>query len=85
MSKQSIGALWRKQVKGKDMFTGTIEINGQKVKVAVWPNDYKKEEKHPDFKIFVDDYEPKQPYAVGNAAGKLSDSNGVSLNSDMPF
>jgi len=84
--KQSIGALWVKQGKSGDFFTGNIEVNGQKIKIAIFKNDYKKD-KQPDFRIFVDDYEPqsKQPYEHGNAAGKLSDSNNVSLDSDLPF
>lgn len=69
--KQSIGGLWKKKVNGKEMYSGTVEINGVKTRLDVWPNTFKKEEKQPDFKIFINDYVPK---------AKVENEN-----SDLPF
>ena len=55
--KQSIGALWRQKSKaGKEYMSGTI--NG--VKVVVFANEYKKEDKHPDYRIFDQDERKEQ-------------------------
>jgi uncharacterized protein (DUF736 family) len=55
MAKQSVGAIWRKQTKnGQDFLSITI---GEQKYVA-YLNDYKKEAKQPDFKIFVDEWKP---------------------------
>lgn len=56
---KSIGGLWEKETKSGKVLSGSIEVNGQKVRIAIWPNKYKTETKHPDFRIFVDNYEPK--------------------------
>lgn len=46
---KSIGALWQNQ-KG---MSGQIEINGEKINIVVFTNDYKQAENHPDYKIFI--------------------------------
>lgn len=72
--KQSIGALWVKQGKSGDFFTGNVEVNGQTVKITVFKNQYKKD-KQPDYRIFVDDYKPD-----GNSK---PENNNVAK--DLPF
>lgn len=58
--KKSIGGLYRKQTKnGDEFFSGWIELNNQKVKIVVWQNKYKKEDKHPDLTIQEDTYKPE--------------------------
>ena len=67
MPKQkSIGALWVKESGkcGKYM-TGQIDIEpasemseGNIIKLVVFKNTYKKEDKHPDYRIFIS--QPKQ-------------------------
>lgn len=52
--KWSTGA-WKKQTAKGEVINFTI--NG--VKYSMWPNNYKKDEKQPDFKIFVNDFKPK--------------------------
>lgn len=43
------GALWY----GKnDSFSGTISVNGQDFRVVAFVNQYKEEDKHPDYQIF---------------------------------
>lgn len=56
----NIGALWvakddagKPRIdKNKNTFlTGVLEINGEKISITVIKNGFKKEDKHPDFKI----------------------------------
>ena len=50
---QSLGALWVSATKdGKKYLSGEIAIDGQKTKIVVFKNNYKEEDKHPDYKIF---------------------------------
>ena len=84
--KQSIGALWIKQVNGKQLLSGSVEIDGKTVKISCWANDYKKEDKHPDYKIYLDTYE--KPAANNTAStGKITDtSNSINEKNDsLPF
>ena len=49
---EKIGALWLKQNKnGKKYLSGVLEMNGEKVKIVVFKNTYKKDDKHPDYII----------------------------------
>jgi len=51
--KQSIGALWLNESQsGKKYMSGHVEIDGAKHKIVVFKNDYKEEDKHPDYKIY---------------------------------
>ncbi len=47
----SIGALWIKEKNNKKYMSGVIEINGEKINIVVFKNSYKKENKHPDYRI----------------------------------
>jgi hypothetical protein len=53
--KWSTGA-WRKQTAKGEVINFTIND----VKYSMWVNSYKKEEKQPDFKIFVNDFKPTE-------------------------
>lgn len=46
-----LGALWQKTGKKGAWFSGTITINGEKIPIVVFPNNYKESDKHPDWKI----------------------------------
>jgi len=48
-----LGALWKKTSKaGKPYMSGKIKTPaGEELSVVVFTNDYKKEEKHPDYRI----------------------------------
>lgn len=53
-----IGALWARQTKnGAQYFTGTIELDGKKTKIVIWPTREKKSEKSPDYTINLDSYQ----------------------------
>ena len=50
---RAIGSLWRhKTSQGKAYLSGELEIDGTKHKVVVFKNDYKEQEKHPDYRIY---------------------------------
>ena len=53
--KWSTGA-WKKQTANGEVINFTIND----VKYSMWVNNYKKEEKQPDFKIFVNDFKPTE-------------------------
>jgi hypothetical protein len=53
--KWSTGA-WKKQTAKGEVINFTIND----VKYSMWVNSYKKEEKQPDFKIFVNDFKPTE-------------------------
>ena len=63
--KWSAGA-WKKQTQKGEVINFTIN----EVKYSMWVNNYKKEEKQPDFKIFVNDFKPaEQPQGQKQSYG----------------
>lgn len=62
MSKQqkSDGAAWKKSIKTKNGDVEILSIVIGDKKYTAWPNTFKKEgEKSPDYRLTVDNYEPK--------------------------
>lgn len=52
-SKREIGAFWtRESSKGKYL-SGSIELEGKKVKVVMFPNRYKDNDKKPDYVLYL--------------------------------
>lgn len=64
MSKEDrIGAAWKpeRQSDKGPMAKGTIDLNGERIKIVIWPNRWKQEgERSPDFYIERDTYEPQK-------------------------
>lgn len=59
MEKKNIGGLYRKKTKdGKEFLSGWIELGGQRTKIVIWPNKFKKDDKHPDMTIQEDTWTP---------------------------
>jgi uncharacterized protein (DUF736 family) len=86
-TKQSIGA-WKKQTSNGEVITFTIEGK----KYSMWANQYKKEDKHPDFKIYEDNHKPSgQQYSVPNERKTAADNvrkeveQQLPINDDLPF
>lgn len=51
---KDIGALWvRKGKNGQEFIGGYIEVSGQKLEIICFTNKYKKEAKHPDYKVYL--------------------------------
>ena len=75
--KESIGALWLNESKtGKKYMSGLIEVGGVKQKIVVFKNDYKQEDRHPDYRIYA-----STPQS--SAAPAEDDDEGFS--DDVPF
>jgi len=52
MAEESIGAMWRRETKGGDVyFSGEVEVGGRKVSFVAFKNRYKEKDTHPDFRI----------------------------------
>ena len=49
----SIGALWERTGPHGKYLSGEVEVEGKKIPIIAFPNEYKKEEKHPDWRIKV--------------------------------
>ena len=62
---QSIGALWNKSSQRGMYMTGDIEINGQRMRIVVFPNASKKEDKHPDWRTLVAQPRPYESETKG--------------------
>lgn len=50
---ESIGALWIGEGKTGKFMSGEIELDGKKTRIIVFKNNYKKEDKHPDYRIYL--------------------------------
>mgnify|MGYP003290381841 CR=1 FL=1 len=50
---ESIGALWIAETKAGKFMSGEIELDGKKTRIIVFRNNYKTEEKHPDYRIYL--------------------------------
>lgn len=56
-----IGALWLKTTpKGERYMSGQIELNGEKIRLAVFKNSKKELEKHPDYNILLSGQQSQQ-------------------------
>jgi hypothetical protein len=60
MSDKKIGALWKKTTRtGKVLLTGNVEVNGEKIKLAVFENGYKEAgTRQPDYIVYLDTFVP---------------------------
>lgn len=59
-----IGALWLKTTpKGERYMSGQIELNGEKIRLAVFKNSKKELEKHPDYNILLSGQQSQQQSA----------------------
>ena len=51
--KKDIGAMWLHTAQsGTKYLSGVIEIDGVKHQIVMFKNNYKEQEKHPDYKIY---------------------------------
>ena len=74
--RKELGALWKKQKQGTDekYFSGTINLKSvgfdKDIQVVVFTNKSKKEDKHPDARIYLS--EPKSGTSTGPATKKVA-------------
>ena len=59
-----LGALWINEKGEKKYMSGVIEIHGKKTSIIVFKNDYKREDKHPYYNIFLK--EERKPTKEGS-------------------
>lgn len=48
-----IGAVWKRTGKSGEYLTGSITINNIVYEIKLFKNDYKKLDKHPDYKVML--------------------------------
>lgn len=78
-NKQSDGAAWKKVISTKNGPVEVLSITIGDKRYTAWPNTFKKEgEKSPDYRLSVDNYEPKAAAAKPAAFAGQNDS-------DLPF
>lgn len=62
---QSAGAAWKKTINTKNGPVEVLSITIGEQRFTAWPNTYKKEgERSPDYRLQVDNYEPKSKPAT---------------------
>lgn len=78
--RNDIGGLWKKvSQSGSEYMSGSVDVNGEKVQIVVFPNIYKKAgERTPDFKILVS--EPKAGAANETPTSKPEAKNTKNIN-----
>lgn len=54
LQKRKIGALWVHDGKNGKFLGGELEFDGKKTRIVIFKNRSKKEEKYPDYEIFLD-------------------------------
>jgi uncharacterized protein (DUF736 family) len=69
---QDIGALWQKQSAKGPYLSGSITLAGAKYEIVCFLNNFKKEAKHPDYRIFLS--QPREQSSYGPR------DNGPALN-----
>ncbi len=84
MSKENeIGVLWKnKSAKGEVYFSGQIAISDQVVKVVVFANKYKKNDKEPDYRILRSTEKPPTQEALPIQEALQA---GDEFDDDIPF
>jgi uncharacterized protein (DUF736 family) len=75
--RKDIGALWlkRSEKNGTQYFSGKVVVNGVTQEIVIFKNDFKKQPKHPDYRIY-----PSQPRQAGG--GSRRDDT---FDDDVPF
>ena len=48
-----VGALWEREKKGMKYYSGVLRDFRGDIRIAVFPNDFKKKENHPDMNIVI--------------------------------
>lgn len=80
----NIGALWVKQGQKGQYMSGYVEINGVQIRLICFTNQYKKEDKHPDWNILLSKPRDNQAVVQEQNNETLSDQQLNELDS-IPF
>jgi uncharacterized protein (DUF736 family) len=49
---KELGALWKRESSNGPYYTGTFDAGNGPIKIVCFANKHKKEEKHPDIRIY---------------------------------
>lgn len=83
---RKVGSLWKKE--GKDLYTGTISINGKDVKVIAFVNNDKQTSNSPDINIYLSE-ETAAPASPAKTSPKPAATKKPSVkpdtNDNIPF
>lgn len=84
--KRSIGGIWKRTTKKGDILLSiSLEIDGKKLDLVGFKNNFKTEAKHPDYSIFVSEpYTPQSQNAQAAKPVKAVEA-AVSEDDDLPF
>lgn len=91
MAGKDIGALWIKRSSKGEYLSGSVEIDGKKHFIVCFLNSYKKETKHPDYKIYPSEPRPRtdaedREYDKKADAAMAAEEAGSEPNTDdIPF
>lgn len=61
---ESIGALWVNKGKKQTYLAGQIEIDKELYKIVVFKNNYKQEDKQPDYRIYFKNEKAEEQEAI---------------------
>lgn len=83
----NIGALWIKENQKGDFYKGFITLeNEEKINIVVFKNNYKKNEKQPDFQILKSKpLDADKEYEKEERKAKQEENNAVINENDLPF
>lgn len=80
-NKFKLAALWKKTLpNGTEIMTGRL---GGAV-IEIWPNNYKKSDKHPDYNIIISEPYKKEENKVTDNGMSLGETTGF-LSEEIPF
>ena len=79
-----IGALWKRQTQdGKTYLTGVLNDLGGDIQIAVFTNDRKEKENHPDYRIVLSEKRTQQE-PQGTARMTAPQAEEINID-DIPF
>jgi len=71
-SKRELGALWKKKSTTQTYLTGHLSFeDGERINVVVFSNKNKKNDKAPDFRIYVSEQKPQANASVASTHKKV--------------
>lgn len=82
-NEDNMGALWKKSGPKGEYFSGSVEVNGEKINIVVFPNSFKKAENHPDYRILKS--RPKGEAPAPKPEPREQEFNDFPGGDDIPF
>lgn len=71
-SKRELGALWKKKSATQTYLTGHLSFeDGERINVVIFSNKNKKNDKAPDFRVYVSEQKPQAAAPVASTQKKV--------------